>query len=312
MKNKIDNNYLGKIKEEANLWDKAAEDELKKNPPDYSYYKKTWPYLIYRNPFVIKMLNKISEGDKVLELGCYNGWFSLEMARKGAYVEAHDISQKSIRIAKKYYGKCKKTEKFTGSISYHITDLNYPNFPKNNYDVVVIRNVLHHLINLDDLLLQLFRSLKNNGRVLIDDALPCGGKEALLSGILLTLFPTDIPYSKKLQRIFKKRNILKRTQDLVDAKGASPFESISSGDESVKYLKKYFNITYFSTFSAFVGTIAAHINLRSSSKKFTLIILNIIDRFLIKMRVLKGTCFFLDCYNLKITKDLHYRFSICL
>ena len=300
MTNKIDYDYLGKIKEESSLWNKAAEDELKKSPPDYSYYKKTWPYLIYRNPFIKKLLNKISEGDKVLELGCYNGWFSLEMARKGAHVEAHDISQKAIGIAKKYYDKCKKTEKFTGSISYHITDLNYPNFPKNIYDVVVIRNVLHHLVNLDDLFLQLFRSLKSNGRILIDDALPCGKKEALLSGILLTLFPTDIPYFKKLHRVFKKRNILKRTQGLVDAKGASPFESISSGDESVKYLKKYFNIIHFSTFSAFVGTIAAHINLHSSIKKFTLKILNIIDKFLVKTRVLKGTCFFLIAIKQKI------------
>ena len=43
MKNKIDYDYLGKIKEESSLWNKAAEDELKKSPPDYSYYKKTWP-----------------------------------------------------------------------------------------------------------------------------------------------------------------------------------------------------------------------------------------------------------------------------
>ncbi|MBU2473024.1 class I SAM-dependent methyltransferase [Patescibacteria group bacterium] len=300
MKNKIDKDYQENIKKESNLWNKAAEDELKKSPPDYSYYKKTWPYLIYRNPFVIKMLNKISEGGKALELGCYNGWFSLEMARKGARVEAHDISPKSIRIAKTYYEKCKEKEKFTGSISYHITDLNYPNFPKNIYDVVVIRNVLHHLINLDDLFLQLFRSLKSNGLILIDDALPCGQKEALLSGILLTLFPTDIPYSKKLQRIFKKRNILKRTQGLVDAKGASPFESISSGDKSVKYLKKYFNVTHFSTFSAFVGTIAAHISFNKFLKKLTLKMLNIIDRFLIKIGLLKGTCFFLIAIKQKI------------
>ena len=37
MKNKMDKDYLEKIKEESSLWDKAAEDELKKGPPDYSY-----------------------------------------------------------------------------------------------------------------------------------------------------------------------------------------------------------------------------------------------------------------------------------
>lgn len=94
MTNTHGNDYEENIKKESDLWNKAAEDELKKSPPDYSYYKQTWPYLIYRNPFVIKMLKKISEGDNVLELGSYNGWFSLEMARKGAFVDAHDISQK--------------------------------------------------------------------------------------------------------------------------------------------------------------------------------------------------------------------------
>ena len=86
----------------------------------------------------------------------------------------------------------------------------------------------------------------------------------------------------------------------MDAKGASPFESISSGDEGIKYLKKYFNITHFSTFSAFVGTISAHINLHKSLKHFTLVIFNIIDKFLIKMRILKGTCFFLIAKKQKI------------
>jgi len=39
MTNKMDNDYREKIREESSLWDKAAEDELKKGPPDYSYYK---------------------------------------------------------------------------------------------------------------------------------------------------------------------------------------------------------------------------------------------------------------------------------
>ena len=46
MTNKIDYDYLGKIKEESSLWNKAAEDELKKSPPDYSYYKHINNYAI--------------------------------------------------------------------------------------------------------------------------------------------------------------------------------------------------------------------------------------------------------------------------
>ena len=90
---KIDNKqYKEDIKKEENLWNKTAKDELNKFQPDYKYYQKTMPYKIYRDVYVKKMLDKISFGDKVLELGCYNGWFSLEMARKGAIIDAYDLS----------------------------------------------------------------------------------------------------------------------------------------------------------------------------------------------------------------------------
>jgi len=291
MTNKIDYDYLGKIKEESSLWNKAAEDELKKSPPDYSYYKKTWPYLIYRNPFIKKLLNKISEGDKVLELGCYNGWFSLEMARKGAHVEAHDISQKAIGIAKKYYDKCKKTEKFTGSISYHITDLNYPNFPKNNYDKIVIRNVLHHLINLDLLYKKLFSILKPKGLILIDDALPVRKFEALITGVLLFILPTDIPYSQKINRVFKNGNIIKRTQDLVDSKDSSPFEGIT-GEESLNKIKLLFPKNKIITYSAFVGAITPRLQLPLFIKSILLKILNFFDYFMINVNLMRGTVYY--------------------
>ena len=291
MINKIDNDYREKIREESSLWDKAAENELKKGPPDYSYYKKTWPYLIYRNPFVIKMLNKISEGDRVLELGCYNGWFSLEMARKGANVEAYDISQVSIGVAKKYYGKCKKIEKLTGSISYHIADLNYPNFPNNNYDKIVIRNVLHHLINLDLLYKKLFSILKPKGLILIDDALPVRKFEALITGVLLFILPTDIPYSQKINRVFKNGNIIKRTQDLVDSKDSSPFEGIT-GEESLNKIKLLFPKNKIITYSAFVGAITPRLQLPLFIKSILLKILNFFDYFMINVNLMRGTVYY--------------------
>ena len=291
MTNKMDNDYREKIREESSLWDKAAENELKKGPPDYSYYKKTWPYLIYRNPFVIKMLNKISEGDRVLELGCYNGWFSLEMARKGANVEAYDISQVSIGVAKKYYGKCKKIEKLTGSISYHIADLNYPNFPNNNYDKIVIRNVLHHLINLDLLYKKLFSILKPKGLILIDDALPVRKFEALITGVLLFILPTDIPYSQKINRVFKNGNIIKRTQDLVDSKDSSPFEGIT-GEESLNKIKLLFPKNKIITYSAFVGAITPRLQLPLFIKSILLKILNFFDYFMINVNLMRGTVYY--------------------
>lgn len=292
--------YKKAAHEEAKSWDKAATGELKKFPPDYKYYRETLPYKVYRCKFVKKMLTNIYSKDQILELGCYNGWFSLEMARKGANIDAYDISPKAIEIAKKYYTKIKNKEHFSGDIKYFVSDLNFPHFPNKKYDKIIIRNVLHHLINLDTLFKKLSKSLKITGQILIDDALPCGKKEALITGILLTLLPTDIPYKDKIRRIFKKGHILKRTQGLVDACGASPFEG-ASGKESVELLNKYFKLNNFYTFAAFVGTITAQLNSNKIVKLFILNSLNLLDLFLIKIGLLKGTSYYLEAtYLLRV------------
>jgi 2-polyprenyl-3-methyl-5-hydroxy-6-metoxy-1,4-benzoquinol methylase len=285
--------YLKAARDEAKSWDRAAAGELKKFPPDYKYYREMLPYKIYRHKYVVKMLNNIHAGNQVLELGCYNGWFSLEMARKGTIVDAHDISPQATAIAKKYYEKMKRKEKFSGKINYYVTDLNFPSFPANNYDIVVVRNVLHHLTNLQALFEKLKRALKPGGKILIDDALPCGKIEALISGILLFMLPTDIPYSQKLRRVFKTGQILKRTQGLVDACGASPFEG-ASGDESVNLIKKNFKLLYFKTFAAFVGTVVAHLNIIEAVKEILLRILNILDFSLIRIGFIKGNSYYLE------------------
>jgi 2-polyprenyl-3-methyl-5-hydroxy-6-metoxy-1,4-benzoquinol methylase len=291
-----DNQYQKQAREEAGLWDKAAKDELAKMDPDYKNYQKTDAYRIYRHKYVLKMLGNIEQGDKVLELGCYNGWFTLEMARKGAHVDAHDISSRAIQIAKDYYQNRKQKEKFKGSISYFVTDLNFPTFPANSYDYVVIRNVLHHLINLEDLFKKINKSLKNDGKILVDDAIPSGKLEALTSGALLFLLPTDIPYKDKLKRVFKKGQILKRTQGLMDACGASPFEGIS-GSESIEYLKNNYKVQKFIPFASFVGTIAAHLKMKDFLKYPTLKALNLLDIALTKTKILKGSGYYLDVFK---------------
>lgn len=301
MKIKNKSIYNSKIKDEAYLWGKTAEKEFKNHSPDYRYYQQTLPYKIYRHSYISKVLSYIYPRSNVLELGSYNGWFSIEMARKGAYINAHDVALKAVNIAKRYYKKSKNKEKFTGKISYHVTDLNYPNFPKNTYDVVVVRNVLHHLINLKELFYKINKSLKPNGLILVDDSLPCGKKEALITGILLFLLPTDIPYSQKLQRVFRKKEVLKRTQGLIDAKGASPFEGVS-GSESIEYLKTFFKLNYYTTYSAFIGSITAHIQLPLYLKFAFLKILNYFDIFLIKIGLLKGTSYFLVAKKLKLKR----------
>lgn len=296
MKVKRSKKYLNDLLNETRVWDKAATDEFSKMPPDYKSYQKTDPYKFYRNKYVMKMLRNIKPKDRVLELGCYNGWFTLEMARRGAIVEAHDVSSRAISIAKNYYNSAKVQEKFAGKIKYIVSDLNFTKFKGEKFDAIVIRNVLHHLVNLNELFISLKVSLKPNGKILVDDAIPVGKIETLITGFLLFVLPTDIPYKNKLKRILKSGQILKRTQGLIDACGASPFEGIS-GAQSLDVIKTHFTVIYFQTFSSFVGSVSAHLSLNGLVKNYTLFILNLFDILLTKLRLLKGTCYYLVAVN---------------
>lgn len=114
----------------------------------------------------------------------------------------------------------------------------------------------------------------------------------LAAGAFLMLLPTDIPYYEKIQRVFRKGQILKRTQDMMDAKDASPFESIS-GEESVNYLKDFFKIDYYTTYAAFIGVLTAKVRFLPMINILLLRMLNFIDVILIKLGILRGTVYFL-------------------
>lgn len=284
--------YKSHIIQEGIHWGRVAKKELKFSKPDYIYYKNTDAYIIYRNKYVNKALEYINEGDQVLELGSYNGWFSLEMARKGAIVDSYDIASEAIKIGENYYKSIKKVENIKGSVTSHCKDLNKIKFKNKKYDKVVIRSLLHHIVDPDLLIKKCKKVLKKNGLIIVDDNLTITKKDLIATGIILTVLPTDIPYLQKPVRILKKKKVLKRTRDLVEAKGTSPFESIS-GEESLDSLKINFSIIEFYTFSGFIGASTSQIRIKSVKVKiFILKILNLLERFLVKINILRGAAYF--------------------
>jgi SAM-dependent methyltransferase len=48
-------------------------------------------------------------------------------------------------------------------------DLNFITLKENSYDFIICRNVLHHIINLEECLFELTKSLTSNGILVIDD-----------------------------------------------------------------------------------------------------------------------------------------------
>lgn len=290
-KNVINNEYKKLIKEEARHWGNTAVEEAKHFPPDYKYYSKTLAYQLYRGTFIKKALSYIKWKSRVLELGSYNGWFSLELARKGAYVDAYDVASKAVQLAKSYYANVKEKENLKGTITDHVMDLNNAKFLNCKYDVIVVRSVFHHIIDPDKLVRECKKVLKPNGIIIADDNLTVTKESALVTGGLLFLLPTEIPYHQKPWRVLRKGKVLARTKGLIEAKGTSPFESIS-GEQSLVSLLNNFETIQLVTFSAFIGSVASQIRLPNILKKSLLNVLNEFDRLLIKIKILRGTSYF--------------------
>lgn len=82
---------------------------------------------------------KATEIDKVLELGCGNGFLSLELARHKFRVTALDLSEKSIKIAKEY------SESINESLDLNFVCSNIADFKEYSGESIVCFGFLHHL-----------------------------------------------------------------------------------------------------------------------------------------------------------------------
>lgn len=155
--------------------------------------KKSWnsvrgilPTNWWSVPLVQKRWNKLITGDeekdytnyvmqkylsgrndlKLLSPGCGTGSKELKFSnfKNFCLIEAFDISPKRIAIAK-------ETAERMGvkNIIYSVSDAILFNFEKNKYDVIVFDSFLHHIKNLDEILAQVYNSLKQDGIFIINE-----------------------------------------------------------------------------------------------------------------------------------------------
>lgn len=105
-----------------------------------------------------QMLGSVAQ-KRVLDLGCGDGFASMEALRKGAYVTAVDISPKSIDclIA------AARKERLECNLTAVVMDAHKLSFSDNCFDVVFGNGILHHLIDLHSALEEIKRVLKPSG-----------------------------------------------------------------------------------------------------------------------------------------------------
>lgn len=141
------------MKAEKERWNIVAKEYSKKVEG-----KESQGFLIRENclnPYLFSSLGDV-KGKKILDYGCGDGWLSGKLKERGADIEGCDISEKFIDIAKKNYP----------DIKFSVINKK-TSYKDNEFDIVLSNIVLHITEDYKNLLNEMYRILKPNGKCIV-------------------------------------------------------------------------------------------------------------------------------------------------
>ncbi len=233
-------------------------------------------------------------GSECLELNCGPGVLALEVSRRGANVTGIDIASDAIQIAKDYQSKIIK-QKNQGTINLFTGDLNTINLPEKQYDVVFVWDGLHHIAEIDHLVSEIAKTLKDEGVLVVHDhaGIPLWKRKLAekTSRLLIHILPTENNYSKKIRKV--KDSILKTNKKTQQEELlTSPFEGVS-GENIIKSIKSKFKIVELQRYLSLTQHVAAKIQPDCRWRFGLISLIIVVDNLLSMLRILKPEYFFL-------------------
>jgi 2-polyprenyl-3-methyl-5-hydroxy-6-metoxy-1,4-benzoquinol methylase len=105
---------------------------------------------------------------KILEIGCGNGYLSLELARDGHDVVGLDLSPEIIQVAERTRNAHPPTPDF-GELTYYCADITTWQGPESHFDLVILNRTLHHLHQMPMTLAKVASLLTSEGRLVCQD-----------------------------------------------------------------------------------------------------------------------------------------------
>lgn len=117
---------------------------------------------VHQNTLKLWSFDKGLKGKKVLECGCGTGFFSVLLAKIGAEVWCFDLSPQQVEITRKRAYLNDVNEKISAKVSA-FEDLDYET---ESFDLVVGKNILHHIPDIKDAGRQIRRILKKGGKAI--------------------------------------------------------------------------------------------------------------------------------------------------
>ena len=104
----------------------------------------------------------------IVEVGCGNGYLSLELARDGHEVIGIDVSPDIIEVAERAKDVHPHPPGF-GSLRYLCADVNTWQVPDGSIDCVIFNRSLHHISELPQTIANVRRLLRSGGSVICQD-----------------------------------------------------------------------------------------------------------------------------------------------
>jgi 2-polyprenyl-3-methyl-5-hydroxy-6-metoxy-1,4-benzoquinol methylase len=225
--------------------------------------------------------------DRGLTLGCGAGRRERELVSRDVCRTFHgiDISERAIAAAREI------AKEQDLPLTYEVADLNFLELPEKAFDLVVAQTCLHHVLFLERVAEQIWRSLKSDGYLWIHDFIgetqgQYDPKRLSIVNRILAILPEKFRQNTINGRLIAE---IKRPEP---GRLGSPFESIRSG-EIVPVFQRWFTIEWKMEFDAFLrlvvppGTRAAYLENEDTRALFELLML--LDRSCIEEKIMSPT-----------------------
>lgn len=225
--------------------------------------------------------------ERGLTIGCGTGRLERALLKRGICQSFHgvDISEQAIADARRIAAK----ENL--SVSYEVGDLNFIQLPPKSFDLVVAQTSLHHVLFLEHVAAESYKTLKDGGYLWIHDFIgETQGQYDKRRLAIINELLSVLPEKFRLNRI----NGRKVTEIVVPTPGrlGSPFEKIRS-EEIIPIFEQWFTIEWRREFGAFLhlvappGTRAAYVENSDTRALFEVLIL--LDSLCLEEGVVKPT-----------------------
>lgn len=106
--------------------------------------------------------DELYRNSKVLEIGTGTGLIAFAIAEQVQEITAIDYSSEMINVAKE-----KQMLSSSKNIVFQVCDANKIDIPDKSFDIIIASNVFHLIPNADEVLLEISRILKDDGKVIL-------------------------------------------------------------------------------------------------------------------------------------------------